>query len=181
MFNSNDESRTMTAHQVDAFRFSGRLIKKLVLEEIDAAAPVQSIPWVAPIKPLSQSRVALLTTAGISMQDDAPFDMDGERANPNWGDPSWRKIRADASGNTIAVNHLHIDTGYIERDINVALPLQRLADLADAGVIASSAPNHYSIMGFQGHDSSTLENVSGPEIAEAMRAEAVDLVLLAPV
>ena len=115
------------------------------------------------------------------MHDDVPFDMEGERKDPVWGDPSWRKVRSDATSNDIDVNHLHIDTSYIKSDINVALPLQPLADLAAAGIVGSVAPNHYSIMGFQGEDSSTLENVSGPEIVRSMRDEEVDLAILAPV
>ena len=140
-----------------------------------------TIPWAAPTKPVAESRVALLTTAGISMQSDEPFDMATERERRNWGDPSWRKIDAAATSKDVDVNHLHIDTSYIERDINVALPLQRLAELVSAGSVGSSAPNHYSIMGFQGDDPSTLQNVSGPEIAKSMHDDKVDLAILAPV
>ena len=171
----------MSDHQVDAFRFTGRLIKKIILEAIDSTTPPATIPWAPPTKSLTDSRVALLTTAGISMQDDPPFDMEAERNNPVWGDPSWRKIRFDATSEDVAVNHLHIDTNYIKNDINVALPLRPLADLVAAGVVGSSAPNHDSIMGFQGEDSSTLENVSGPEIAQSMHDDEVDLAVLAPV
>ena len=43
------------------------------------------------------------------------------------------------------------------------------------------ADTHYSIMGYQGNDTSTLEKESAPEIAAAMKSEEVDLALLAPV
>ena len=43
------------------------------------------------------------------------------------------------------------------------------------------AETHYSIMGFQGADSSRLENESAPAIAEIMKSEEVDLALLTPV
>jgi hypothetical protein len=36
-------------------------------------------------------------------------------------------------------------------------------------------------MGYQGNDTSTLEEKSAPEIAARMRSEEVDLALLAPV
>jgi D-proline reductase (dithiol) PrdB len=151
------------------------------LEAIESTTPPTTIPWAVPAEPLAESRVALLTTAGISMRGDPPFDMETERNNPVWGDPSWRKIRFDATHNDIVVNHLHIDTTYIENDINVALPLLPLRDLVTIGVVGSSAPNHYSIIGFQGADSSVLENVSAPEIAQAMKNDEVDLAILAPV
>ena len=35
---------------------------------------------------LSDAKVALLTTAGVSMKDDEPFDMEFERQNPTRGD-----------------------------------------------------------------------------------------------
>lgn len=171
----------MSQRQVDAYRFTGRTIGKLIKAQIDAATPLADTPWATVSKPLAESTVALLTTAGISMRDDEPFDMETETVRGNWGDPTWRRIDAGATSTDIAVNHLHIDTRYIERDINVALPLQRLRALADEGVVGRPAPNHYSIMGFQGDDSSTLENVSGPEIAASMQQDGVDLALLAPV
>ncbi len=171
----------MSSAEVDSFRFTGRTIKQFILKAIDDMTPKSDTPWSKVSKPLSESRVALLTTAGISMRSDTPFDMAGERANPTWGDPSWRRIDADAAAEDVAVNHLHIDTSYIERDLNVALPLARLSELAADGVVGSSAPGHYSIMGFQGNDASTLENTAGPEIARAMKSDAVDLVVLAPV
>jgi D-proline reductase (dithiol) PrdB len=115
------------------------------------------------------------------MEGDEPFDMDGERARPTWGDPSWRRIRSDVTSAKVQVNHLHIDTGYIERDLNVALPLDRLRELVGAGEVGAVAESHYSIMGFQGNDTSVLENESAPAIAAAMRSEEVDLALLAPV
>ena len=53
--------------------------------------------------------------------------------------------------------------------------------LVAAGEVGASAQTHYSIMGFQGNDSSKLENESAPAIAEALISEEVDLFLLAPV
>lgn len=171
----------MTTKEVDPYRFTGRYIKKVISEAIASATPPADLPWTTLTKPVNESRIALLSTAGISMRDDKPFDMDGERANPVWGDPSWRRIEAGATSADVAVNHLHIDTSYIERDINVALPTNRLAELAAAGIVGECAPHHYSIMGFQGDDSSTLENDSAPEIARAMHDDEVDLAILAPV
>ena len=115
------------------------------------------------------------------MKGEAPFDVDGERKHPTRGDPSWRRLRADATATTIDANHLHIDTSYIERDLNVALPLDRLRELVEAGEVGSIAPTHYSIMGYQGADTTELETRSAPEIAAAMANEEVDLALLAPV
>lgn len=167
--------------QVDPWRFTGQFLKRILSSRIPEEPTYEEIPWAPPSKPLSEARVALLSTAGLSMQGDVPFDMDGERERPTWGDPSWRPLRADATSASIEANHLHIDTGYIRRDLNVALPLDRLRELVEAGIVGDMAETHYSIMGFQGADSSVLEDKSAPEIADAMRNQEVDVALLAPV
>jgi len=166
---------------VDPWRFAGSFLTRVLSGQIPDEPTHGAIPWTPVSRPLAESRVALLSTAGLSQAGDRPFDMDGERARPTWGDPSWRRIRADVSPGEVRADHLHIDTGYIARDLNVALPLDRLRELVDAGEVGDIAPTHYSIMGYQGSDSRTLENASAPEIAEAMRSEEVDLALLAPV
>ena len=171
----------MSEHTVDPWRFTGSLLKRMLGGQIPAEPTHPPIPWTPVSRPLAESRVALLSTAGLSMKGDPPFDMEFERQNPLKGDGSWRRLREDATADTIDANHLHIDTGYIERDLNVALPLDRLRELVAEGAVGSSAPTHYSIMGFQGNDSRKLVEQSAPEIAQHMRNEGVDLALLAPV
>ncbi len=178
---SNDTSANDTVREVDSWRFAGSFLEKMLSRAIPEEPSHAPIPWAPVNKPLAESKVALLTTAGVSMKDDEPFDMDFERQNPMRGDSSFRRLRKDATASDIAANHLHIDTGYIERDLNVALPLARLDELVAAGTVGASAETHYSIMGFQGNDSSVLENESAPAIASALEAEEVDLFLLAPV
>lgn len=169
------------AREVDPWRFTGKFLAGLLGAAIPPEPSHPPIPWTAVTRPLAESKVALLTTAGVSMRDDVPFDMELERRRPTRGDPSWRRLRADATSAQVRVNHLHIDTGYIERDLAVALPLERLRERVAAGEVGSMAETHYSIMGYQGSDTSQLESVSAPEIAAAMRNEGVDLALLAPV
>ena len=170
-----------TTREVDPWRFAGSFLTKVLSSRIPAEPSHGEIPWTPVSKPLSQSKLALLSTAGLSMEGDEPFDMEGERRRPTWGDPSWRRIACDATSGSVQANHLHIDTGYIERDLNVALPLDRLRELVREGEVGAMAATHYSIMGFQGNDTSVLENESAPAIAAAMRSEEVDLALLAPV
>jgi len=167
--------------EVDPWRFAGSFITKALGSQIPDEPKHEPIPWTPLEKPLSEARVALLSTAGLSMRGDEPFDMEMERRNPVRGDPSFRRLRNDATTATIEANHLHIDTGYIERDLNVALPVDRLRERVEAGEVGSAAPTHYSIMGFQGSDMSRLVEESAPAIAEAMRNEEVDLAILAPV
>jgi D-proline reductase (dithiol) PrdB len=167
--------------EVDPWRFCGTMLRKFISDQIPDQPGYANIPWTPPTKPLTESKVALLSTAGISMKGDPPFDMDRERREPLWGDPSWRRISSDASSATVEVNHLHIKTDYVLEDLNVALPLDRLRELVEDGVVGAVADNHYSTMGYQGADTSVLENQSAPEIARSLLEEGVDLLMLAPV
>jgi hypothetical protein len=176
-----DEPTTESAHQVDPWRFAGSFLKRVLSGGIPEQPSYSDIPWAPVRKPLSESRVALLTTAGVSSISDTPFDMEMERQKPTRGDPSWRRLPHDATSTTIEANHLHIDTGYILRDLNVALPLDRLRELVEAGSIGKVAESHYSIMGYQGNVSSELVGKSAPEISQAMKNDQVDLIVLAPV
>jgi D-proline reductase (dithiol) PrdB len=167
--------------RVDPWRFTGKFLENLLSRSIPKEPAWPPIPWTPLVKPLAECRVALLSTAGLSQVGDAPFDVGYERKNPTRGDSSWRRLRANSTSATVVANHLHIDTSYIARDLNVALPLDPLRELAAAGEIGSVAPHHYSIMGYQGADASDLEKRSAPEIAAAMKSEGVDLAVLIPV
>jgi len=167
--------------EVDAWRFSGRFLQKVLSARIPDVPRHDPIPWTPVTRPLSESKLALLSTAGLSMRGDVPFDMDFERRNPTKGDPSWRALRSDASSESIVANHLHIDTGYIGRDLNVALPLDRARELVAEGTLGALAETHYSTMGYQGNDATSQVEQSAPEIAARMKREEVDLALLAPV
>ena len=117
---------------VDSYRFSGPAAK-IMRQAIPQEPQYDFIPWTPLKKPLSACRVALLTTAGISLKTDAPFDMEQERRDPFWGDPSFRKIPSGATEKDIEVNHIHIKADYIYQDLNVALPIQRFQELTQLG------------------------------------------------
>ena len=55
------------------------------------------IPWTPLNKPLSETVFSLMTTAGISMKEDTVFDMEREKREPLWGDPTYRKIEKSAT------------------------------------------------------------------------------------
>jgi D-proline reductase (dithiol) PrdB len=120
-----------------------------------------------------------MTSAGISMKSDPPFDMEREKAEPAWGDPSYREIPKTATEGDIEVNHLHVNTAYIKQDINVMLPLTRFQEFEQEGLIGKLAPTCYSYYGFQ-LDPTALLNETMPQVADRMRQENVEAVLLTP-
>ena len=151
-----------------------------IVEAWIAREPAREIPWTPLRKPLARAAVAIVTTAAAALKTDPPFDQDGERRNPWWGDPSCRVLPRDATERDVALYHLHIDTSYAERDLNCVLPLQRLLELEAAAEIGRSAPSHYSFMGYL-LDTRELIEVHLPPVIRQMQAEGVDVALLVPV
>ena len=137
-------------------------------------------PWPPLRKPIEECRFALVTTAGLHVKDEQPpFDLERERREPAWGDPSYRAIPSDVRQEQIGVGHLHINTADIEADVNITLPVHRFQELAAAGEVGEVAPHHYSFMGYQ-QDNSHWREHSGPAVAQRMVEEQVDAALLTP-
>lgn len=137
--------------------------------------------WAPFEKRLSQSRIALLTSAGIYMKESQPsFDLDGERARPDWGDPSWRSIPAAAEKAELGVAHLHINDADILADPEIALPMRLLAQLAGEGVVGAAAASHVAVMGFQDRALSDWRQTTAPQIAAHLREQGADALVLAP-
>lgn len=142
------------------------------------------LPWTPLTKPIEECCFSLVTTAGLYVKGKEPsFDLDGERKNPFWGDPTYRTIPRDVKQEEIGVAHLHINSADLETDLNIALPVHRFLELEAAGEIGSLAPTSYSVMGYQSNPPNTneWENRYGPEMAARMKEEGVDAVLLTPV
>ena len=133
-------------------------------------------PWTPLSKPLSESRAAIVTTAGLHLRGDQPFNRD----HPG-GESTYRIIPADADPADIVQSHFSIgfDRTAIYRDLNVTFPVDRLRELAAQGSIGGIAPNHCSFMGAL-RDCTAIAERTGPEAAQRLRDEGVDLALLTP-
>lgn len=163
---------------IDSYRFLDFATRQIM--KAWAARPEPgAIPFAPLPKPLRECTVALLTTAGVARNDDRPFDQDGERRDPWWGDPSYRTIPFGTTEADVRLYHMHIDTRFGAADLDVVLPMRRLAELATDGVVGRPASTHYSIMGYL-LDATELLARTVPEIAARLRAEQVDVLALAP-
>lgn len=133
-------------------------------------------PWTPVTKPLSQSTVALVTTAGVHHRDQPPFNM----ADPN-GDPSYRMIDAGRPLNDLMITHDYYDHRDADRDINIVFPLERLRTFEKLGLIKRVADRHYSFMGhITGGHISELTEKTARETALQLKQRGVDIVLLTP-
>ena len=163
---------------IDSYRFldfaTRQIMKAWAARQEPGVIPFTPLP-----KPLRECTVALVSTAGVARNDDRPFDQDGERRNPWWGDPSFRTIPLGTTEKDVKLCHMHIDPRFGEADLDVVLPMRRLAELAGEGVVGRAAPTHYSVMGFILEPKELVEKTA-PAIAERMRAERVDAAALVP-
>ena len=121
--------------------------------------------------------MALVTTAGLSLPDQPPFDV-----TIRMGDSSFRELPGDISPQLLEMNQRSwaFDKSGILRDRNLALPLDRLREMQARGEIGAVATHHYSFMGSI-VGPRKLINDSAPEVARRLVADAVDAVLLTPV
>lgn len=173
---------TSTMSGIDSYRFldfTTRKIMKAWAKRDNARAKHQTTPWTPMTRPLNQSRVALISTAGIARADDVPFDQEGERQNPWWGDPSYLVVPRESTEEDCKLYHMHIDCQTGEKDLDVFLPLRRLDELVKDGIVGESAASHYSIMGYQ-LCTDTLENETAPAMLNQLKSESVDAVVLIP-
>ena len=163
---------------IDSYRFldfaSRQIMKAWTARQEPGVIPFTPLP-----RPLGECTMALLSTAGVARNDDRPFDQEGERRNPWWGDPSFRKIPLGTTEKDVRLYHLHIDTRFGESDLDVVLPMRRLAELASEGMVGRPAPTHYSTMGYI-LDPTELVAKTAPAIIECLQAERVDAVVLVP-
>lgn len=163
---------------VDSFHFINGITKRMIKKWISMEEP-RPIPWTPLPKPLSECTVALLSSAGIALKTDLPFDQEGERQNPWWGDPSYRVLPKSAAKEDVRLYHMHIDPSYAEQDLDCLFPLQRLQEMEANGRIARTSPRHYSIMGYI-LNPERLVGETVPSLIRDLKEDLADVVVLVP-
>ena len=135
-----------------------------------------STPWTPLKKEISACRIALITTGGVHLKSQAPFDM----FNPS-GDPSYREIPADTPANQLSIAHNYYDHKDADRDVNIIFPYERLRELAQNGEIGEVNDRHFSFMGhITGDLIDALVNESAPRVLDSLVEDSVDAVVLTP-
>jgi D-proline reductase (dithiol) PrdB len=166
---------------VDSFKYLPRIIAAFY--QTTERQPAYPIPWTPLHHPIKNCKFSLITSAGLYQQGvEPPFDLEREKNEPTWGDPTFRTIPTNIRPREIRISHLHYNHKDILEDANIILPLQRFQELEAGGVIGSLAEKAYSFMGYQGYppDISAWQEIYGPQVAEKLKAEQVDCVLLTP-
>jgi len=170
---------TEPVEPVDAFRYVDPMTRRII-EAWIKREPDLEIPWTPLDKPLSECTVALISSAGLALASDEPFDTQREREDPWWGDPTHRVIPAGATEEDLRCHHLHINPNHVLSDLDCALPMRRLRELADEGVVGQAAAEHYTMMGYILRPA-VLRTETVPKLVQALRDAAVDAVVLVPI
>ena len=138
---------------------------------------IDPVPWAPLEKPLSDCRLALVSSAGFVTPNQAAFD-----GSVRGGDPSFRSIPSDFPSADLIDTHQSdsFDHEGMVRDPNLAFPIDRVRELAESGQIDSVGEEHISFMGAITAPGRLIRDTA-PEIARRLVEGQVDVVLLVPV
>ncbi len=140
------------------------------------SAESDELPWSPARIPLAEASIALVTSAGVHLKRDQPFEME----NPE-GDASFRVIPGDTALRDLTITHDYYDHRAADRDLNCVFPLERLRELAAAGKIGRVAPRHIGTMGhILGAEERRLVSAAAPAIAKLLVEDGIDYVVAAP-
>ncbi len=135
-----------------------------------------AIPWAAPVKPLREARLAVVTTGGVHLKSQAPFNMADKQ-----GDPSCREIPVETPAADLAITHDYYNHRDADLDLNLVLPLDRLRELLAHQALGALHPTAFSFMGhIDGPHVQTLVEKTAPEAARRLAAGKVDYAFLVP-
>lgn len=138
---------------------------------------VDPTPFAPCRKLTTESKIALVSTAGFVLPGQEPFDPD-----LRGGDWSFREIPADADPRSLIDTHRSdsFDHHGLHEDPNLGFPLDRMRELAASGRIGSLNRRHLSFMGSITAPGRLMKR-SAPAAADLLAADGVDAVLLVPV
>ena len=122
--------------------------------------------------PLSQAKVAIVTTAGLKPAGQVTI----------WQPADASYTRIPRAARDVQLSHFspNFDRAGIAQDLNVVYPVDRLEELVEEGVIGELADINLSFMGAQ-FDLSTIMHDTGPMAAKELLDAEIDVVLLTPV
>lgn len=138
---------------------------------------VDPVPWAPLRKPLSESRLALVSSAAFVAPGQAAFD-----ESVRGGDWSFREIPSDVDPRTLVETHRSESFSHegIRRDPNLAFPIERMRELAREGRIGSVGPRFFSFMGSL-TAVGRFQRDTAPEMARRLVEDGADAALLVPV
>lgn len=138
---------------------------------------IEPVPVATMRGDLRRAKIALVSTAGLVLADQPPFD-----ESVKGGDWSFREIPVDADVRSMIDSHRSgsFDHSGMRSDPNLGFPLDRLRELAQDGTIGSVNRRHFSLMGSLTAPGRMIAQ-SAPRIVESLLADEVDAAVLVPI
>ena len=138
---------------------------------------IDPVPWAPLQKPLKDSRLALVSSAGLVLPGQNPFD-----ESIRGGDYSVREIPSDTDVSTLIDTHRSdlYDHAGLRRDPNLAFPLDRLRELVQKKRIGSLNHRQLSYMGSITAPGRLVKKTA-PRDVRRLVEDGVDAALLVPV
>lgn len=159
---AHEQLRSRLWHTINE-RYPGSMISK-----------AEHVPLAPLRKPLGESRLCFVSTAGVQPKGTLPFDT----VHPI-GDYSFRAVPSRSSVDELEIHQLKYITAGANRDLNVIFPITRLKELVQDGVLGGLTENFYSFIGYN-MDPARLEQELAEGIADKVAAEHADIALLCP-
>ncbi len=130
-------------------------------------------------KPLNECKFALITSAGLRLENDTPFS---HSTTNKLGDCSFREVPNDVQVQSLIEDHTSssFDHSGVEADKNLALPIERFRELAANKTIGSLNHRSFSFMGSI-INPRKLINETAKQVAKLLKEDEVDAVFLTPV
>lgn len=130
------------------------------------------VPWSQWARPVAESKVALVATAGVYLKHGLQEPYDEGRPG---GDPTFREFPVVVQYEDLAVSESQ--QAAAEADLNLVFPLERLRAMAASGAIDAVAPFAYSFSGAVA-DPLPLLAGSGQSVAYRIRRMGADVALV---
>ncbi|MFZ5814314.1 MAG: glycine/sarcosine/betaine reductase selenoprotein B family protein [Bacillota bacterium] len=131
------------------------------------------VPYTPVTRKLSEMTIAIVSTAGVHLTDQEPFNKEG--------DDTWRHLPGDLDAKNLMITHgapeEHYDRSQALQDINVIFPIDRLRELQAQGFIGGLSERHWSLMGYSLRLKKYYDETA-PAVAREVERSPVDAVLL---
>jgi D-proline reductase (dithiol) PrdB len=140
-------------------------------------------PWATLARPLSESRLALISAGGLFVTGDDPLPDEPSQSQsiPRIDEflrmePTLSEIPLNVDRNALRVRHPGYDIRGTERDHNVVFPIDRLLEAKRSGLVGEIAETNYSFVGATSQ--LRLKKHAAPAWAQMLIERGVDAALL---
>jgi len=132
------------------------------------------IPFTKLKKPISEAKIALISSGGFYIKGDKPFDTEAVL-----GDTTYRRIPKNTNIEDLDIAHTHYNHSYVKEDMNSGFPLPLFRELEENNKVGELAETNYSFSGYILKTDEIIKDL-GPKIALELKDENVDCVIISP-